>query len=74
MVNKDDEIQNLSININEVGEIEMAYLPGIGPVLAKRIIQKRIELDGFKTQDDLLKVSGIGPKVLSKIKPHIILE
>ena len=42
-------------------------LPGIGEELANRIITAR----PYKTPQDLLKVSGIGPTTLKKIQPHI---
>ncbi|MBC8213693.1 MAG: helix-hairpin-helix domain-containing protein [Candidatus Marinimicrobia bacterium] len=69
-----DSNEEYSININTADEIEMVDLPGVGPVLAKRIIEKRKEMGGFKDLDDLLKVSGIGPKKFRKILPYITFE
>lgn len=46
--------------INHASESEIDTLPGIGPVLAQRILQKRQQLGRFDSIDDLLNVSGIG--------------
>jgi competence protein ComEA len=46
-------------------------LPGIGPVLAKRIIDYRRVHGPYRKIADLRKVSGIGQKKLGKIKPYL---
>jgi competence protein ComEA len=46
-------------------------LPGIGPVYAGRIIKYRREHGPFKKAPDLLKIKGIGPARLKKIRPFI---
>lgn len=57
------------VSINRATSQELAALPGIGPALAGRIITAR----PFKTTDELLKVSGIGPKTFAAIKDLIEL-
>lgn len=53
---------------------ELERLPGIGPVLARRIVARR-ERDGpFRRPSDLLAVSGIGPRTLERIRPHLDLR
>ena len=59
------------IDINAATEGEFSVLPGIGPKLAKRIVEKRSELKGFKTIDELTKVSGIGKKKLNAIRAMV---
>ena len=59
------------ININTAQETELKSLPGIGPQLAKRIINKRNEIGRFNTIEELTKVKGIGKKMLVKLQPHI---
>lgn len=59
------------ININTADEVELDKLPGIGPAIAKRIVDYRRAHGQFKRVDDLTKVSGIGPKTLAKFKDNI---
>jgi competence ComEA-like helix-hairpin-helix protein len=59
--------QNPRLNINQAGSSELIQLPGIGPALAKRMIEYR-QAKSFANEQDLLAVKGIGPKKLAKIK------
>ncbi len=47
-------------------------LPGIGEVIAKRIIEYRKSTGGFNSIEDILQVKGIGSKKFEKIKDIII--
>jgi DNA uptake protein ComE-like DNA-binding protein len=65
----------LSLNVANAAELEA--LPGIGPVLAKRILQyrdqqKRENGRGFTSVDELLNVSGIGPKRLTAVRNLVV--
>lgn len=52
------------VSLNAASPGELARLPGIGPALARRIVAAR----PFATLDDLLRVSGIGPKTLAGLR------
>lgn len=58
------------VNINTASKKELDALPGIGEVLAQRIIDYRSANGPFSTVDDLTKVKGIGAKTLEKLKPY----
>lgn len=62
------------ININRANIIELKELPGIGDVLANRIIEYREEKGGFKSIEDLKNVSGIGDKKFEDIKDKVSLN
>lgn len=55
------------IDLNTASLQELDMLPGIGPVLAQRIIDYREENDGFQFVEDILHVEGIGEKTYEKI-------
>ncbi|HEY1599268.1 MAG TPA: helix-hairpin-helix domain-containing protein [Pirellulales bacterium] len=60
------------VDLNTAPWPELAQLPGLGETLARRIVESR-QLDGpYTTHDDLRRVSGVGPKKLAKIKPHLL--
>jgi competence protein ComEA len=54
------------MDFNSASREQLITIPGVGDVMAKRIIDGR----PYTTMNDLLKVPGIGPKVLEKIRAH----
>ncbi|WP_203667731.1 ComEA family DNA-binding protein [Cellulomonas pakistanensis] len=56
------------VDVNAAGSAELQTLPGIGPVLADRIVAWRTQHGPFDSVDALLDVSGIGPAVLGQIR------
>jgi competence protein ComEA len=61
------------VNINRGTKAEFDSLQGIGPVIAGRIVAYRNQNGLFMTLEDLLKVSGIGPKTLERIRARLTL-
>ena len=58
-------------DINRATEAEWDELPGIGPAKARAIVEDRERNGPFRSVDDLLRVKGIGPKLLERIKDAI---
>ncbi len=61
----------LALDVNTATEEELAELPGIGPVLARRIVEYRRTHGPFRGPEDLLAIKGIGPKRLSRLKAYL---
>lgn len=59
----------ISINLADVSTLE--DLPGVGPVLAERIVDHREANGPFETVEDLLEVPGIGEAKLASMRDQI---
>ena len=72
---REDEDQSpQKIDINRAEPWLLEALPGIGEVLAQRIVDYRSENDLFRRIEDLLKVSGIGEATFKKIEDYITVS
>ena len=60
--------------INQADESKFTELPGIGPVLAKRISEDRNMNGPYRRIEDLRRVKGIGPKKLEALRGKGIFE
>jgi len=58
----------IRLNLNSATPEQLESLPGIGPVLARRIVEERDKRNGFQKTEDLLDVPGIGPGRLETIR------
>ncbi|HEV2105361.1 MAG TPA: helix-hairpin-helix domain-containing protein [Candidatus Eisenbacteria bacterium] len=47
-------------------------MPGIGPVLARRIVEHRREHGPFRSPEELRAVRGIGPKLYARLRPYLL--
>lgn len=56
------------VNLNTADVAALESLPGVGPVLAGRIVQWRVEHGRFTSVDELVEVPGIGEKLLERIR------
>ena len=61
------------INVNTAKKDELIFLPYVGPVTAERIIRFREDFGVFKSIDDLIRVKGIGPKTLDKLRKYVTI-
>lgn len=62
------------VDINSASASELTSLSGIGEVKATAIVALRDEVGGFKSPEDLLCVSGIGPGTLDKIRDFVTVR
>lgn len=62
------------LDINTATAEQLDLLPGIGPVLAARIIEYREENGGFSQVEELIKVDGIGEKKLADLLDYVKVE
>lgn len=56
------------ISLNGASATELEALPGVGPVLASRIVEHRERAGGFAAVEDLLQVDGIGEKTFAELR------
>jgi competence ComEA-like helix-hairpin-helix protein len=63
----------LQLSLNSVSAIDLEDLPGVGPVLAERIVEYREQNEGYGSLEELKAVKGIGDKLYEKISPFLKL-
>ena len=61
----------MMVNVNKAATEELIKVWGIGPVMAKRIIEYRDKNGMFKSIDDLAQVHGIGGNKLQRIRDQV---
>ncbi len=62
------------LNLNTATAEQLDALPGVGPVLAARVVAWRTDHGPFTSVDELDAVSGIGPKMLANIRPLVTVR
>jgi competence protein ComEA len=62
------------VDVNRAGVEELTALPGIGPVLAARIVAYRDSAGPFRTLSDLTAVSGIGPATVARVAERVSIN
>jgi competence protein ComEA len=61
------------VNINTATVSELAYLPGVGPAMAEKIVKARSNKP-FTREDGITRIKGIGRKTYAKMHPFVTLE
>ncbi len=62
------------IDLNRATAEQLEAIPGVGPVLAQRIIEYRQANGRFNSVDELLEVRGIGPKRLEQLRAYVVVR
>lgn len=68
-----EALASWGVNVNSADAEELMSLPGIGEILAGRIIEERAQAS-FERVEDLERVKGIGPKTIEKLAPYVCVE
>lgn len=63
-----------ALDLNRATVAELQRLPGVGPVLAARIVAYRDSVGGFRGVDDLVAVKGIGSATLARFRGRIVVR
>ncbi len=70
-VQKAPETTGAPVNLNTATVDQLESLPGVGPATAKRILEYRQKIGGFKKIEELMNVRGIGEKAFLRLKPRV---
>ena len=62
------------VDLNQADQSALEALPGIGPVLAARIIEYRDRRGAFTTIEELADISGISDRMVEDLRPLVIVE
>ncbi len=61
------------IDPNRAGEVELDRLPGVGPALARAIVERRRQAGPFRDLTDLERVPGLGSRSVERLAPYLSL-
>lgn len=61
------------IDLNAATPVELEALPGIGPAMARRIVEHREKNGPFVKLEDLMQVKGIGEKAFLRLRPLLTI-
>jgi competence protein ComEA len=62
------------LDLNRAEPGDLLQLPGVGPVLANRIVESRDARGGFRSAEDLRAVPGVGPARLERVRPWVRVD
>jgi len=64
-------LMGMPLNVNRSGTEDLELLPGIGPRLARRIVDVRESSGPFSSPGDLLRVPGVGRRLAERIEGRV---
>lgn len=72
----DNPVQRMNpvpLDLNQASELELAELPGVGAILAKKAIKERENKGGFRSLEDFSHFLGLKPHIVERIRPLVIV-
>jgi len=66
--------EEYQVDLNRATWVEFSQLDGIGPTLARRIVENRERQGDFRQVDDLARVHGIGSRTIERLRPWVFVE
>jgi competence protein ComEA len=66
-------IAGLTVSLNQATIEDLMFLPGVGEVLAQRILDYRNDHGFFQRIEDIMLVKGIKEGLFAKIRPYLVL-
>lgn len=60
-----------TVDVDDAGADELALLPGVGPALARRIVEDRAAHGPFGGVDALDRIRGVGPATVDRLRPFV---
>src|SRR5512144_2130347 len=73
MAQKTSPSQTEKVNLNTATSEQLQSLPGVGPALAKSIIDYRTKTGKFTKIEELLNVKGVGEKKFQQMKDRLVV-
>jgi len=61
------------VNLNTATEEQLQTLPGVGPSMAKRIVEHRSKVGKFAKIEEILNVKGIGEKKFQRMRDRLVV-
>ena len=71
---KPERVRPKRVDINHASAVELTALPGIGTVMAQRIVDYRERHGKFRRLEDLNRVRGLGKRKLAALKEWVVIE
>jgi comEA protein len=67
-------VLGMALNLNEASQEDLESLPGVGPSVAKAIVEDRNQNGPFRSIEELDRVKGIGPKAMERLREFITVS
>lgn len=62
------------LDLNRASEVDLALIPGVGPSLAKALVERRTQLGGFRSWEDVDGIPGVGAAKIELLRSHAQLN